>query len=104
MAAWQHALTFLLREPQRFEDLVLQTGDADLLVSLPKHLQSWQHELLKARHAHLLYCSCLHDYIRNTPNRVGSAGALSVAEKASERTRLVSCGAITPSSHRRAVA
>ena len=43
-------------------------------------------------------------HIRNTPKRVGSIGALRQAEKASESVRRVSCGAITPSSHSRAVA
>ena len=43
-------------------------------------------------------------YMRNTPNRVASIGALSAAEKASASTRRVSPGAMTPSSHSRAVA
>jgi hypothetical protein len=43
-------------------------------------------------------------HIRNTPNRVPSTGALSVAENASASTRLVSLGRIIPSSHSLAVA
>src|SRR5438034_5318745 len=43
-------------------------------------------------------------YIRKTPNRVSSIGALRDAEIASARMRRVSSGAITPSSQRRAVA
>ena len=43
-------------------------------------------------------------YIRNTPNRMSGMGALSAADSASATTRRVSCGAMMPSSHRRAVA
>jgi addiction module HigA family antidote len=43
-------------------------------------------------------------HIRNTPNFVSGIGALSVAEKQSASTRRVSCGAMMPSSQRRAVA
>jgi hypothetical protein len=43
-------------------------------------------------------------YIRNTPNRVSSIGALSAAESARPSTRRVSCGVMMPSSHSRAVA
>ena len=43
-------------------------------------------------------------YILNTPNRVGGIGRLSEAEIASARTRRVSAGSITPSSHSRALA
>ena len=43
-------------------------------------------------------------YMRNTPNRVGSIGALRLTKKASVSARRVSEGAMTPSSHSRAVA
>src|SRR5882672_5097105 len=43
-------------------------------------------------------------YILKTPNRVSSIGALSEAEIASASVRRVSSGAMTPSSHSRAVA
>ena len=43
-------------------------------------------------------------HILNTPNFVSGIGALSVAENASASTRRVSVGAMTPSSHSRAVA
>ena len=43
-------------------------------------------------------------YIRNTPKRVSSIGALSAADSARPSTRRVSAGAMMPSSHRRAVA
>ncbi|MNE58538.1 hypothetical protein D3C80_1535740 [compost metagenome] len=44
------------------------------------------------------------DYMRNTPKRVSSMGALRVAASPRASTRRVSAGSITPSSHRRAVA
>ena len=43
-------------------------------------------------------------YMRNTPKRVSAMGAFSAADSPSPSTRRVSDGAITPSSHRRAVA
>src|SRR5258705_9369856 len=43
-------------------------------------------------------------YIRNTPNRVSGIGAWSAASIPSDRTRRVSSGSMTPSSHSRAVA
>src|SRR5690606_31964258 len=43
-------------------------------------------------------------YIRNTPKRAGSIGALSEAEMASPSTRRVSAGSMMPSSQSRAVA
>ena len=43
-------------------------------------------------------------YIRNTPKRVSSIGALSAAEIPSPNTMRVSAGSITPSSHNRALA
>src|SRR5271157_4703188 len=43
-------------------------------------------------------------HIRNTPKRVGSIGALRLAEIASAKVSLVSTGLITPSSHSRALA
>jgi hypothetical protein len=43
-------------------------------------------------------------HILNTPNFVSGIGALSAAENASASTRRVSCGAMMPSSHSRAVA
>ena len=43
-------------------------------------------------------------YIRKTPNFVSSTGALSEAEMARPRSRRVSAGSTTPSSHRRALA
>src|SRR4051812_6302296 len=45
-----------------------------------------------------------HIYIRNTPNRVRSIGALSAADKPRPSTMRVSAGSITPSSHKRALA
>ena len=43
-------------------------------------------------------------YMRNTPKRCGSIGALSDAEIASPSTRRVSAGSMMPSSHSRALA
>ncbi len=43
-------------------------------------------------------------YILNTPHLVSGIGAFSAAENASANTRRVSCGAMMPSSHSRAVA
>jgi len=43
-------------------------------------------------------------YIRNTPKRVSSIGALSAAEIPNPSTMRVSAGSITPSSHSRALA
>jgi hypothetical protein len=43
-------------------------------------------------------------HIRKTPKRVSRIGAYAAASKPSARTRRVSSGSITPSSHRRAVA
>jgi hypothetical protein len=43
-------------------------------------------------------------YILKTPKRVGAIGRLREAEIASARTRRVSAGSMTPSSHRRALA
>src|SRR6185436_6853333 len=43
-------------------------------------------------------------YMRKTPNRVSSIGALSEAESASPSRRRESAGSTTPSSHRRALA
>ena len=43
-------------------------------------------------------------YIRNTPNLVSGMGAFIAALKPSAKTRRVSAGSITPSSHKRAVA
>ena len=43
-------------------------------------------------------------YMRNTPKRVSAMGAFSAADRPRPSTRRVSDGAITPSSHRRAVA
>jgi hypothetical protein len=43
-------------------------------------------------------------YIRNTPNVVGSIGALSAAERARPSTSRVRAGSMMPSSHSRAVA
>jgi hypothetical protein len=43
-------------------------------------------------------------YIRNTPKRCGSIGALSDAEIARPRMRRVSAGSMMPSSHSRALA
>jgi hypothetical protein len=43
-------------------------------------------------------------YIRKTPKRVGSIGALRLAEIASASTIRVSAGSIMPSSHSRALA
>ena len=43
-------------------------------------------------------------YMRNTPKRVSSIGALRLAARLSASTRRVSAGSITPSSHRRALA
>ena len=44
------------------------------------------------------------DYIRNTPKRAGSIGALSDADRPRPSTRRVSAGSMMPSSHSRAVA
>jgi hypothetical protein len=63
--------------------------------------------IAKTSSAARAYCCAagpIETHIRNTPNRVGFAGALRQAEKASDNTRRVSLGAMTPSSHRRAVA
>jgi hypothetical protein len=75
-------------------------------VSILWSLQRRQHELLKTGHAHSFLTPPYptQDYMRKTPNRVGSTPALSVAENASDRTRRVSRGATMPSSQRRAVA
>jgi hypothetical protein len=43
-------------------------------------------------------------YIRNTPKRVGSIGALKPAEIANARVIRVSTGSMIPSSHSRALA
>ena len=43
-------------------------------------------------------------HIRKTPKRVGSIGALRLAEIASAKASLVSTGSMTPSSHNRALA
>jgi len=43
-------------------------------------------------------------YMRNTPKRCFSMGALNEADSASPSTRRVSAGSITPSSHNRALA
>jgi hypothetical protein len=45
-----------------------------------------------------------HTYIRNTPNRVSSTGALRLAEIASPSTLRVSAGSMTPSSYSRTLA
>src|SRR5690606_2334269 len=43
------------------------------------------------------------NYIRNTPKRVGSMGALREADSARPNTSRVCAGSITPSSHSRAL-
>jgi hypothetical protein len=55
--------------------------------------------LVDHRLARALVC-----YMRNTPNRVGSIGALSAAESPSASTVRVSAGSMIPSSHSRALA
>src|SRR5690606_37944670 len=42
-------------------------------------------------------------HMRNTPKRVGSMGALSVADRSRASTSRVWAGSMTPSSHRRAL-
>src|SRR5690606_40768737 len=42
-------------------------------------------------------------YMRNTPKRVGSMGALRLADNASASTSRVCAGSMTPSSHSRAL-
>src|SRR5262249_33545726 len=45
-----------------------------------------------------------HDYMRNTPKRVSSIGALRAANRPSPNTRRLSAGAMMPSSHNLALA
>ena len=49
-------------------------------------------------------CHACLPYMRKTPNLVSSMGALRAADRPSARTRRVSTGSITPSSHKRALA
>ena len=104
VAAGQHSGAFLGGDPQRRDEFVLERADADLLVSLPQQMQDRQHKLRKAGQPRLGLRFPLPAYIRKTPKWVCCNGALSVEEKASERTRRVSWGVIIPSSQRRAVA
>ena len=106
IAAGQPELPFLDGDLQGLANFVLQPRNANLVVALPNRLQRRQHELLKTGHAHFFLRSPYptQDYMRKTPNRVGSTPALSVAENASDRTRRVSRGVTMPSSQRRAVA
>src|SRR5690606_39143800 len=48
--------------------------------------------------------ACPPGYMRNTPKRAGSIGALSEADRPRPSTRRVSAGSMMPSSHSRAVA
>ena len=107
IAAGQPELPILDGDLERLADFVLQPRNTDLVITLPNRLQRRQHELLKTGHAHLFLTlppNPPKNYMRKTPNRVGSVPALSVAENASDRTRRVSRGVTMPSSQRRAVA
>src|SRR5262249_10620805 len=106
IAARQPELAVLRGDLESLADLGFQPRNADLVITPPNRLQRWQHELLKTGHAHLFLSSPnpTQDYMRKTPNFVGSNPRFNVAENASDRTRRVSRGATMPSSQRRAVA
>src|SRR6185437_5621533 len=89
---------FLRGNSQRFRKLLLDARNMYLFVSLTNDTQSRKHQLLETRQRHYV------PHIRNTPKRVGSIGALRQADRLNESTRRVSAGAMTPSSHNRAVA
>ena len=75
IAAGQPELAFLDGDLERLADFVLQPRNADLVITLPNRLQRRQHELLKTGHAHLFLTLPPHptqNYMRKTPNRVGS--------------------------------